>query len=61
MTQGDLYQADVLGWSEHQARLLRQVADGTPGIAPATRKRMIGGFNFGHRQRKEDWLGGTRC
>ena len=28
---GDLYEADVLEWSEHQARLLRQHADGRPG------------------------------
>ena len=28
---GDLYDADVLEWSEHQARLLRQLAAGRPG------------------------------
>ena len=28
---GDLYEADVLEWSEHQARLLRQHAAGEPG------------------------------
>ena len=28
---GDLYQADILEWSEHQARLLRTHADGQPG------------------------------
>ena len=27
----DLYDADVLEWSEHQARLLQQHADGKPG------------------------------
>ena len=27
----DLYDADVLEWSEHQARLLRQHAGGRPG------------------------------
>ncbi len=28
---GDLYDADILEWSEHQARLLRQHAAGQPG------------------------------
>jgi len=28
---GELYDADVLEWSEHQARLLRQHAAGEPG------------------------------
>ena len=28
---GDLYEADVLEWSEHQARLLHQHAAGKPG------------------------------
>ncbi len=28
---GELYDADVLEWSEHQARLLRQHAAGKPG------------------------------
>ena len=28
---GDLYEADVLEWSEHQARLLRRHAAGEPG------------------------------
>ena len=28
---GELYDMDVLEWSEHQARLLRQHADGKPG------------------------------
>lgn len=28
---GDLYEMDVLEWSEHQARLLRQQVEGKPG------------------------------
>lgn len=31
---GELYDADVLEWSEHQARLLRSVAEGKPGNEP---------------------------
>lgn len=49
---GELYEVDVLEWSEHQARLLRQHAAGEPGSKAPDWPNIVDEIeSLGHEQR----------